>query len=676
MATVPGVLIVGDYSVHGSTSTSSLDDTVSALGVTQLQYNRADKVMRITPDNPTTGASTAASLNWKPWFDGLAGDTLYAVTSATATSLTVTGTPWTAHQWQPAVQPGGATRTYIVTIINTTPLAGLGFSQRVAITDNTTNTLNVASWPAGTPPNGAALFISQGRFRDYHAVAGWLAQPELGSVLSTRGGSSWQTLGLGIGYDAGLIRDLWENVWPVAPYFQLAKFGDTSPMRVAYDDTNHLSRPAFLDHLSRYQAAWTALANGNTLNWELLILDQSQSDVLDWAANPLHALDFQTAVSQTITWFRSAGVLNNANLKVLLVCHDININNVTTPLGTMFANHAMRAVAATTANVRAVPLDGLPLYLASPYVPNQNRGCYQQSAYLQDIPVKLRQSYQFIVAGNPPATDGSMPVYIFIGDSIAVGPLDDNYLVELNSPTITRTPRDSRQKIWNKINLSVETYDACDNSNTSGTVNALAGPECSMTVKLMDLHPTTGFVLIKRATNASALKSNVSPYSGGGTSGGRWSKAYASTEHYGQLQADWQNTVNYINRILNRQADLKGIFVILGTNDQIVNGDGAQFATELAQFVADLRSDFATRSSGPNVPVVWRMPQLGASTALPNESVVVRQALLDRQAADPEFVAMNVDDLERQASDSLHETPRSSILDGERFVTSLRTIAI
>jgi hypothetical protein len=673
---VPGVLIVGDRSIHGSTPTSSIDDTVSNLGVTPLQQNRADKVMRIVPDNPTTGASTAGSLNWKPWFDGLAGDTIYAVTSATSNSLTVTGTPWTAHQWQPTVQPDGALRTFTVTLINTSPLAGLGFTQRVAITDNTTNTLNVASWPNGTPTNGQALFISQGRFRDYHAVAGWLAQPELGSVLSTRGGSSWQTLGLGIGYDAGLIRDLWENVWPVAPYFQLAKFGDVNPLRVAYDNTNHLSRPAFLDHLSRYNAAWTALANGNTLQWELLILDQSQSDVLDWQANPLHAIDFQNAVSETITWFRSAGVLNNANLKVLLLCHDININNVTVPLGTMFANHAMRAVAATTANVRAVPLDGLPLYLESPYVPNQNKGCYQQSAYLQDIPVRIRQSYQFIVAGNPPATDGTMPVYIYIGDSIAVGQVDDGYLIELNSPTITRTPRDARQKIWNKINLSVEPYDACDNSNTSGTVNALAGPEVSMMVQLMNLHPTTGFVLIKRATNASALKSNVSPYSGGGTAGGRWSKAYASTEHYGQLQADWQNTVNYVNRILLRQADLKGIFICLGTNDQIVNGDGAAFAAAAPQFVRDLRQDFGTRSSGPDVPVVWRVPQLGASTALPNESVVVRQALLDMQAADPEFVAMNVDDLERQASDNLHETPRSSILDGERFVASLRTIAI
>jgi hypothetical protein len=54
----------------------------------------------------------------------------------------------------------------------------------------------------------------------------------------------------------------------------------------------------------------------------------------------------------------------------------------------------------------------------------------------------------------------------------------------------------------------------------------------------------------------------------------------------------------------------------------------------------------------------------------------VRGALLDLEAAEPQLVVVNVDDLERDRSDNLHETPESAVVCGDRMVTKLRTRAI
>src|SRR5262249_49553984 len=109
---------------------------------------------------------------------------------------------------------------------------------------------------------------------------------------------------------------------------------------------------------------------------------------------------------------------------------------------------------------------------------------------------------------------------------------------------------------------------------------------------------------------------------------------------------------------------------------QIVSGGGALFAAALAQFVSDMRADFATRTSGKAVPVVWRVPQLGTSTAIYAAAVQVGAAGAALALADPQFIAMNVDDLQRLASDNLHETPESSIAHGQRMVQLLAQVAI
>jgi len=667
MANVPGVMIVGDFQIHGGPS-PTVGSAVSAFGACDVVQNFPDKPMRVCPDNLITGQPSASILNWYPWFDGLRGATLFAIsnTGTDATHVRITPSPgWAVNQFAPT-----ATRTWTASVTNST---GLGFLFRTNIASNTADTLTLASsGPVATSANGC--FVSDGRFSDYHALAGALASTELGSVISMRGGSTWQVLGQGVGPDAGLIRELLEHVYVSAPYFQLAKWGDPRPTTQAYEDGTGIARGPFQDVLGRINAAWTALANGNTLVWDLLVLDMSQADVVDWATNPLHFLSYQTALTQTIAWFRSAAALNNSSLKVLIANHALDINSITTPNGTLFANRVHRAVAAAGTNIRTFSLEGLPFRLPAPYVPSTNKNAYEPSAYWTDYPRIVRQSYELLLLGNPPNFDGAMPVYVLIGDSISVGPISEPFLTALNSPTMPTGPRDSRQKIYNRLNVAIEVYDANDNSNTSGTVNANAGPDCSLTAELMKLHPVTGFVLVKRGSNGSTLAANVSPYTGGGVSGGRWDKAY--NEHYPELVADIRNAINIINQTLHKQADLRGVAVILGSNDQIINGGGTMFANALAPFVADLRADLSTRTSGPQLRIAWRVPQLGTSTSIAAESVIARAAVRALAAADTDFVNVEVDDLERNASDNLHETPDSSIEDGRRLAAGLAAASV
>jgi hypothetical protein len=664
MVNVPGVLIVGGYMVQGGPA-PALDDSVSSVGVTQLQYSRADKVMRVTPDNPTTGAPTGGSLPWKPWFDGLAGAALFVITSSTNSTVTVTGTPWTAHQFVPT-----STRNWVVTITN--PF-GLGFQDRKTITDNATNQLTIQGTWTSNPTGSNGLFVSDGLFRDYHAVAGWLTSSEIGSSISTRGGSSWQTLGQGIGPDAGMVRDLWESVWPIAPYFQLAKFATTTPTTFAFDNTNGTAKPFFAGDLARYAAAWTALANGNTLAWELLVFDLSTEDVKDWHTNPANALNYQTALTQTIAYFRSAPILNNANLKVILVNHDLAIYSTFTPNGTLFANQAHRAVARAGTNIRVASMEQLPLHLPSNFVPNLDHTTYAQHVFWNEYPVRVRQAYQLLNAGNPPAQDGAIPVYLIFGDSIAVGPIDESYTTSLNSPTLTGTIRDSRQLIYVPANGDGEPYDLGANSNPSGSLFGTGGPEFALIVELMNRHPVTGCLIVKRGVNSSALIAPLASYIG--TAGGRWARSVAA-ENWDAYVADFQGACNWVNRILHKQVDLKGAFVILGTNDQAFTGGGDLFTAALPVFVDDLRTHFGTRTSGEPLPVVWMRPQLAASTALPNESVKVRAALAAAALSIVNFEDMDIDDLERNVSDNLHLTPNASIAAGVRFAEVLDLVAI
>lgn len=660
MANVPGVLLIGDPMVQGGNPGVEADFTGS--GTTALAKFFDLRVMRITPSSDATGAPTAASLGWYPWYDAGAQSTYYAVAAApapSATTISVSPSPgWTVNQW--AGKP--------VSVVN---VSTIGFMQRRLVVSNTADTITVASWSAGTPAAGQIFFLGQGRWKDYHPAAGYLDPSEVGVVFSNRGGSSLDALGLGVGPDAGLIREF-QTTWPVAPRFQLAKYGTTSLTVGAWGTAASGIRTAFTTRLAEMATAWTALANGNTLVWEVAILDASQRDVIDWATTPANYLLYEAALTSWIAWLRTA--TGNANLKIILVNHDNAINNVTTPSGTLSANRVHRSVAAADALVTFIDMQGERTSGTTQYaVEAENRPAYAASVYWSSMATKMREAYDLLAAGAPSAIDAALPGYFLIGDSHVVGSFNSAYTDALGSPTITSGPRSGTQGIYDDQNDLIEPYDVGDNSNTSGTISTSAGPECSMMVDLEVLHPQK-FVLIKRGSNSSSLIANLSAYSSG--TGGRWSRSYAATEHWDQLQAAFEGCIAYAHTTLSKQLDLKGVFVMLGTNDGAKAGGGALFAAELATFVADLRSSFATRTSGTDFPVVWVKPQLDYATAINAEIVAVRAALEAYALTDDQFVLLNIDDLERLASDNIHLTPESTIKVGQRMVAALIPVAI
>jgi hypothetical protein len=669
MANVPGVLIVGGTSVQGGTA--AISNTVTGLNVSELNSSHAGDVMRVTPDDPTTGNPTATALGWRPWFDGNAGDNLYTCSTSSSNTVKATGTPgWTVNQW--------AGMTVSVTgwdFLGTSVY--IGFTDRKTIVSNTADTLTISgTWT--TNPTAATpvslFFIGQGRWRDYHPDAGRLTASEVGVAFATRSGSGYMNGGVGVGVDAGLIRQFYAHTWPTAPYFQMAKWFTATPTWSAFDDTTGSRRAAFVLEKARYDAAWAALANGNTLAWELLVLDLSQEDVADWASNPTHYLVYKTKIEQTIAWFRTT--LGNASLKVVLVNHDNLINSVLVPAGTTLANRVHRTVAAADPLVRCASMQGLETYLVAPYDPDANRGGYASHVYWDAMATRVREAYELLAAGAPTEITGGVPVHMMIGDSIFTGGITETFLGELKSPTITLTPRDARQGIFAADTSVGEPYDACDNSNTSGTTGAVAGPECSMTVEWQRLHPATGSYLVKRSAVASSLIGNVTAWSAGGAAGGRWSRSYEATEHFGALKDLWDSFCHWCNNTLGKQADLKDITVCLGTNDGAVAGGGALFAAELATFVADLRAVFQTRTSGDPLPIIWRQPQLAAATAIADEAVAIREALAAYALTDPEFALVDVDDLERETVSNVHETPDATLIDGQRLVAAGAAIAI
>lgn len=673
MADVPGILIFGGFHTQGGSKPASI---ISAAGAySTLDVGSLD-LHRVYPDNGTTGAPQAVALDWFPWFDGSAGGVdatdIFTVASSTADTVTVTPDPgWSINEWD----------GFLVTTTNAT---GLGFKNRqFEVESNTSDTVTIvaAAWTSNPTAATEGIFFNEGRWRDYSAHAGWLAFTELAVAISTRGGSSWESAGQGIGPDAGLIREVLDNVYTVPPYFQVAKWAVTATTVAGYSDSPGSARAAFLVEKARWDAAWTVLANGDTLDWQWVVMDLSTNDVEDWepiSGNPGNTLLYQDSVTEAIAWLRSAAVFDNASLKILLVNHDADIEGVTSPGGTVFANAVHRAVELADDNVRVVNLDGRGLLTrgdAGLLQPSENRNYYEAPVYWNDYPKLVREGMEILLLGAVPNYDGAVPTYIMIGDSIFVGPITAAYLAQLDHQEITDGPRDPKQGIWNDSSKTVEPYDAIDNSNTSGSTTAVAAEECSLLVELQRLHPVTGCIIIKRASNSSTLIADVATYTGAGVSGGRWSTTQAA-EHYAALGPLVDSATSYINTTLGKQVDLKAIIVSLGANDGTVTGGGALFAADLPLFVSALRADFSTRTSGSETPILWRRPQLGINSADEDETIAIRAALAAQAASDARFVDVDFDNIARDASGNIHETPSGSVNGGRLIAAALETVSI
>ena len=673
MATIPGVLIFGGVNVQGGRSGNAPPAVVSLAevlaGRAGAQFYSYD-ILRVTPDG-TDGEPTASSLSWWPWFDQNLG-TLYTVSAATATTVTVDPDPgWTTNEWAGSKV--------------TTSSTALGFdNQAIAIVSNTSDTLTVASWTA-TPTLTGSLWINEGRFSDYAALTAYRTQGELASVSATRGGGAIAQAGVGLGWDVGLVRELWQNVYTDAPYFVCAKWA--SPSDASLYGSAGATRTSFETWLAKVNAAFALRYPSDTLQWSYVFLDHVYEDIDAWIAEypaTTKLLAYQTNLEAEIAWLRGATVLNNASCRFLLSDHSTAIRNVDEVAASGTSSWAWRqgvhaTIAAADSNVRAIDFNGAELptrgVSITVYDPDGDQEFYDQQVYWRDGAKLIAKSIELWEAGAATAADGVMPVYILIGDSMEVGRVTTAYTTALDSSVLTADARDARQRIWNRTNQAVEAYNAHVNSQTSGSTGstAKAGPEFSLTAALMDRHPDTGFVIIKRASNGSALATEASAYDAE-EDGGVWVDG-TTGEHWDELAADVKNAYQAVNVQFGRQAELRGIFVGLGTNDASVADSGATFEAALDGFVGRLRHDYGTVVAGKQTPVIWRLPQLGVAGRIYDELVTIRAALRAKAAADPQFIAQDVDDLARE-TDDLHETPAASVTRGYRINDDLTTVAL
>lgn len=666
MATIPGVFIIGGTNVQGgaigNTPASEVTLLAAIAGKAGLEFY-APEIYKVVPHG-TDGEPNADTISWWPWFDQNLG-TLYTVDSATATTVTVTPDPgWTVNEWEDNTV--------------TTSSTNLGFdNKQIAISSNTSDTLTVAAWTA-TPTNGAILWMNEGVFEDYAAITAYRTTTEQGAVSATRGGGAIAQGGNGIGWDAGLVAELWENVWDVSPYFVCAKF-------VSIDDTSDYAsagavRTAAEDFFAKVDAAFAARYPSDTVEWRYIIHDRSFEDITAWIAEyptVTKLLSYGADLTAEIAWLRSSSMVNNADARVLLIRPDSEILEAASVAASgasswPWLTGRMQDVvdADEDALVRTVDFNGANLPTRSSAVnvvdPTANREYYSQHVYWREGAKLISKAIELWEAGAATAAAGVMPVYVLLGDSIEVGHVNSSYSSALDSDVYTATARDPRQRIWNRSTQAVEVYDAHNNSQTSGStaLTGSAGAEFSLTQRLMERHPDTGFVLIKRASASSGFATESSAYDAN-ENGGVWLEG-TSGEHWDALEEDIENCYQAINVQFGKQAELRAVYAGLGTNDAAVAGGGAAFEAALPAFVASIRNKFGTVVAGKATPFIWRVPHLGTASAIYDEMIEIRAALKAYAATDAQFLAQNVDDLERQ-SDNIHETAASNVTRGERI---------
>lgn len=662
MATIPGILLLGGEGVQGGSVSNSPSSTVSTAevlaGRAGGQFFDQSGVGRVVPADDS-GDPSATTLSWWPWYDDTFGD-VYVIGSATATTVTVSPDPgWTVDEWAGSK-------------VSTSSL-GLGLDNtRVAVISNTSDTLTVASWTT-TPVVASSLWLDEGRFTDYAAMTAFRTAGE--SSSPTRGGGAYAQGGTGFGWDAGLLPLLWEEVFTSSPYFAFAKFAaaaDTADYNAAGGQ-----RTVAETWMAKVNAAFALRYPSDTVEWKYIILDYSTEDLDAFIAElPLFTqlASYDDDLNAQIAWLRGAAMANNADARVLLLNHDTTMREADATaagaainlVGAMHTGHAL--VAAADTDVRAVDLNGANLPLrndsAYNYATDADKEFYAPQVYWRDGAKIISRAIELWEAGDGTASDGVMPVYILFGDSIETGEITPTYSTALDSDIYTATARDARQRIWNRTNQAVEAYDAHTNTQTSGTSTTSVGAHFSLTHKLMLRHPDTGFVLIQRGSSSSGLATSSAAYSAG--SGGTWLSG-VSGENWEEFNDDVANCYNAINVQFGRQAQLRAIIVGLGSNDAATAGGGASFADALDNFVAEMRDKWGHVVEGKATPIIWRVPQIGLANGMIYDEVIeIRNALTNKAADDPQFIAQNVDDLERK-SDDIHETAAANVTRGERL---------
>lgn len=679
MATVPGILYLSSYMGQGGNPALEL---VAAPVGSQLQYLNDRELYRFVPMN---NDGTQGS-GFKPWYDGSAG-TLLIVDEAGSSSSTIRVTPspgWTTNEHAgrtATLLPQDGTATALHALLQPTQQ----LQRYHTIVSNTADTLTVT----GTVDFGGltdwGVRVGTGRFVVYHAVPGLVGPLE-------SGGSPWQAAGFGIGPDVRMVPEIAKRIYPSSPYFYFAKWCHPSALATHWV-SGGANRTSLLSELQRIAAA--AALEGNVIRWELVIVDVADNDLGELAANnalaATHLLAYQTNMTDLVNWLRSNSVLQNTSAPYNFVSNSTIKAQITNPhpdlwgVGAPNAAGVMRSanftIASTLTGVGLIEMaDAAFAPLAGSRETcnlNAERKFYSFQSML-GFGEKSVTLFQRQLAGLSSAVAvNGFPMYAIIGDSIEVGTITQPWMSNTASLTLigpgpSGTVKPEGQYIFNAVANQFERYNPNTNSNTSGTISSLAGPEAAIIAALALQHPG-GFGIVKRACNGSTLARAVAFDPGGGGSGGRWTKA--AGEHYTQLLSLVASAKSFVNTIYGKQTDFRGVLVSLGHNDAVSPSDGTAYAAALPTFCQDLWNDLTTRTSGKKFPIIFRRPQLEPAV---NTSAMqsVRAALESVAKVEGQVRVVDVDDLERDRLDNLHETPESAIIHGRRAAAALVAASI
>lgn len=675
MTARPGILLIGGYQLQGGEV--PFDAKMDGIGQTHLRHLKDKKLMLTVPYNQDGTPSTA----FKPWYHGNGGPQ-YSAVAASATTVTVSGTPFTIDELI----------GLRIILLNESPVPNVGLRAISTITDNTANVITFNN-VGFTPGSTVRFMIGSGQFESYHPAQGWLHTSEIGTP-SYRGGSAWNAFGQGVGPDMTLIHGLYEDVHNEAPWFFMAKYAvsNTEVFTDLGDAPLNGGRAALLNEITKIEAA--AADDGDTVDWTDVIIDFSTEDAKIAASggNPaLFFANYKNNLTQLIAWLRTE--LGNANLRVCLVSHDPALYATTAPAAIAITRVWHAEIARDDENVGVIDMRGQPFGDVNndpPTVfdaPSAEVTQYSTEGYMWYGREALRVIKR-LTAGTPAAVAGAEPVYVLFGDSLTTGGIALTWVQESDSEELsgpnsgTNVERPSSQKIWNGIVAQLQTYDPSVNANTlQSAITSTSGPELSIMAELGARHPE-GFTLLKIGSSGSGLASSLGAYvdfgtsdpaaNGGPGTGGVWLES--ENQNYTILQLEMAKLVAYVNDVLGKQADMRGMMVILGTNDNGPTGGGAAFAAAIESFVLGLWSEFATRTSGADFPIAWLRPQPDFQGAKEAEISQIRAAIDLMADSYSSFKSVNSDNLERNREDNLHHTPDTSVEVGRRLVKAITSV--
>lgn len=514
--------------------------------------------------------------------------------------------------------------------------------------------------PAYVPWFDGTANANAGAFGVYHHMSG---------VVAGFNGGTWYAGSTGgIGADATYMQ-LFQDVWPTAPYFKVVKRAFTGGITSGWKPPSGLDLVNFLSEWAA-KVVPAAATLDQTLDVRLIVIDAGVQDLKDgWAVT---GASYEADLTALIALLRST--FGAPAAKVLLVTPAPRMWQVTSPGGAIAMRGIHTRLARTLDGVGVVDMDGSIFAPPSGALgsgdlqPAGDQKKYSTEDYLTQG-AKIVAAFQALL--NPIVTTPGrgLPCYGMIGDSIAVGPLSP-VLVALTGQgsLLGPSPGTVRQNqfVLNAAANQIQLYNPLLNANTAGTVTASVGPELTITAELAKKHPQ-GFLLVKMGVNASALRGPTAP-------GGRWAKG--ANQHYATILQLVQaaNTLVMTQPDIRRIPDWRGWFVLLGDNDTYQPGDGALFAQELPQLVADLRDDVSTRTGGKPLPIVIHRIHAGSVLGSGAERSAVRTAVEQMAASDPQLRWINMDDQELDRGDNIHDGMEACLTRGRRLVAALNAI--